>query len=64
MIKVKFIKTKWGICTCLDNSLFNNENEQIIKIVKMIELFSANIEKYEGTFFISVKNKSIVNFFA
>lgn len=61
MRKVKFVKTKCGICACLDNSLFNNESEQIIKIVKMIELFSTNIEKYEGTFFINVNNKSIVN---
>lgn len=61
MRKVKFVKTKCGICTCLDNSLFNNESEQIIKIVKMIELFSTNIEKYEGTIFINVNNKSIVN---
>ena len=61
MRKVKFVKTKCGICTCLDSSLFNNENEQIIKIVKMIELFSTNIEKYEGTIFINVNNKSIVN---
>lgn len=61
MKKVKFVKIKQGICVCLDNSLFKNESEQIIKIVKILELFSDNIARYEGTIFINVKDKLIVD---
>lgn len=60
MRKVKFVKTKYGVCVCLDNSLFKNESEQIIKTIKMLELFSDNIERYEGTIFVNVNDKSIV----
>ncbi|MDY3899317.1 MAG: hypothetical protein SOZ32_03815 [Bacilli bacterium] len=59
MRKVKFIKTKYDVCICLDNSLFKNESEKIIKIIKILELFSYNIERYEGTIFINVKDKPI-----
>lgn len=60
MRKVKFVKTKYGVCVCLDNSLFKNESEQIIKTIKMLELFTDNIERYEGTIFVNVNDKSIV----
>ena len=36
MRKVKFVKTKYGICVCLDYSLFKNESEKIIKTVKVL----------------------------
>lgn len=61
MRKVKIVKTKYGVCVCLDNSLFKNESEQIIKIIKMLSLFSNNIERYEGTIFINVKDRAIVD---
>ena len=61
MRKVKFVKTKYGICVCLDNSLFKNESEQIIKISKMLSLFSDTIERYEGTIFINFKDGAIIN---
>lgn len=61
MRKVKFVKTKYGVCVCLDNSLFKNASEQIIKIIKMLSLFSNNIERYEGTIFINVKDRAIVD---
>lgn len=61
MRKVEFVKTKRGICAYLDDSLFNTASEQIIKIAKVINLFSTNIEKYEGTFFIDVKDRPIIN---
>lgn len=58
MRKVKFVKTKYGICVCLDNSLFKNESEKIIKTVKVLELFSDNIEGYVGTVFVNVNDNS------
>ena len=61
MRKVKFVKTKYGNCVCLDNSLFKNESEQIIKIIKIFLLFSNTIERYEGTIFINVKDRAIVD---
>lgn len=61
MRKVKFVKTKYGVCVCLDDSLFKNASEQIIKIIKMLSLFSNNIERYEGTIFINVKDRAIVD---
>ena len=39
MRKVKFVKTKDGVFVCLDNSLFKNESEQIIKITKCLSYF-------------------------
>lgn len=59
MRKIKFVKTKYGVCVCLDNSLFKNESEQIIKIIKIFKLFSDDIARYEGTIFINVKDNSI-----
>ena len=61
MRKVKVVTTKYGICVCLDNSLFKNESEQIIKISKMLSLFSDTIERYEGTIFINFKDGAIIN---
>lgn len=61
MRKVKFVKTKYGVCACLDKSLFKNESEQITKILKIMDLFSDNIERYEGTIFINVNDISIVD---
>lgn len=61
MRKVKFVKTKYGVCVCLDNSLFENESDKIRKIIKILEVFSNNIEKYEGVVFINVNDKSIAD---
>lgn len=60
MRRVKFVKTKYGICVCLDNSLFKKESEKIIKTVKLLELFSDNIEGYVGTVFVNANDKSTV----
>lgn len=61
MKKVKFLKIGHDVCICLDDSLFKNDSEQIIKTSKSLELFSDSIERYEGTVLIDVNNKSIIN---
>lgn len=63
MRKVKFVKTKDGVFVFLDNSLFKNESEQIIKIAKVFKLFSDDIARYEGTVFINAKDNSIIDDF-
>ncbi len=61
MKKVKFVKTKYGICVCLDNSLFENESDEITKTKKILELFSNSVKKYEGFVFINANDKSTIN---
>lgn len=58
MKKVKFTKAINGTCVCLDNSLFLNENDKIETIIKIFEVFSFIIEKYEGNVFVSKKDES------
>ena len=40
--------------------MFKKESEKIIKTVKLLELFSDNIEGYVGTVFVNVNDKSTV----
>lgn len=61
MRKVKFVQTKYDICACLDNSLFQNESDKLIKTVKILELFSSYVKKYEGFVFINANDKSTLD---
>ena len=62
MKKVKFVQTKkYDICACLDNSLFEDKSDKVTKIIKILELFSNNVKKYEGFVFMNANDKSTID---
>lgn len=60
MKRIKFIRTDFGICICLDDSLFKNEQEKANKTIETLKLFSGKIVKYEGFIFVNDHDKLII----
>lgn len=52
--KVKFLKSKWGTCLYLDDSLFKNGKEE--KIIKILKLFSIEKDDINCSCFVDNKN--------